>query len=142
MKRQQIIDKLKEILSQILIVNGYQTNIGQNVFDWRLEPLRREETPCIVIRDIESYVEEDYTDNANDIRLELQFDIIMTTTIEDLRKALADLKKCLGQNETLDGLVFYMQWKNDSFDADLEEDRILVASCRVSTLYRVNRWGI
>jgi len=140
MKRQQIIDKLKEVLNQITTVNGYQTDIGQNVFDWRLEPLRREETPCIVIRDIESYVD-DYN-NANDIRLELQFDIIMTTTIEDLRKALADLKKCLGQNETLDGLVFYMQWKNDSFDADLEEDRILVASCRVSTLYRVNRWEI
>jgi len=50
-KRQQIVDYLSTELKKILKTNGYNTDAGKNVFEWRDTPLQKTELPGIVFRD-------------------------------------------------------------------------------------------
>jgi hypothetical protein len=51
MKRQAIIDFLDANLKQISVSNGFNTDAGKNVFDWRSYPITSAEIPAIVYND-------------------------------------------------------------------------------------------
>lgn len=54
-KRQRIIDAVKARMQTVLIANGYATDIGQKVFDWRVDFQGEEadaDLPCISVCDM------------------------------------------------------------------------------------------
>ncbi|MDM7922112.1 MAG: hypothetical protein QUS14_07405 [Pyrinomonadaceae bacterium] len=50
-KRQRLVDAIKARMQTILTANGYATNIGQNVHDWRVH-FQEDELPAVTICDL------------------------------------------------------------------------------------------
>lgn len=97
-KRQTIINDLDAKLKAIQIVNGYQTNAGNNVFAWREDEIQPAEMPGIIYVDrlagkIEGAI--------GTFRWALAIDIYCYTaqgknTPESMRILIADVIKAIG----------------------------------------------
>lgn len=57
-KRQKIVDAVVARMRTILIANSYSTNIGQNVFDWRVN-FQDDELPAVSVCDLPAQVADD-----------------------------------------------------------------------------------
>lgn len=132
MKRQQIIDAITELCAGITIENGYETDAGAKVFEWRTAALESEELDSIIIEDPECTVvgkeENDNCDGENHIknlRVELYSVTNATPGIgqtlgsaaaERLRAVRRDILKALKSETNLSDLVAKVELTGDSMD--------------------------
>ena len=92
--RQTLIDNIKTQLQTITTGNGYETNLGSNVFEWRETPLQQSELPGIVIRDPSNQQTKTFGKHESVLKLEIE---IYTQGLPVVtRKAIADVIKCIG----------------------------------------------
>ena len=102
---QQVLDSMATVLRGILIANGYQTDIGNNVFQDRSdnEALDFEsEMPGIILRDPE---EKEEGDAIGSTILTMTVHILAFSTgamaVKDIRnKILPDIRKCIKANRS------------------------------------------
>lgn len=104
--RQQIIDAVDTRFKTILTANGYETDLGQNVFHWKENAFEQDHLPCLEYRDV--------SDPPEDIAFQLR---LHTITLEvrayakgsdvdkTARKLIADIVKCIGTDLTWGGLA-------------------------------------
>lgn len=105
-KWQLIIDAILTKLRTITTTNGYETNVGNNIFEWRANPLEESEMPGIVLRD--TFPEEIMTVGAHEHTLLIELFIFTAgaDAVAQARKIIADLNKAMGSiDRTWGGLA-------------------------------------
>lgn len=105
-KWQLIITAILAKLRTISIANGYETEAGSNIFEWRANPLEETEMPGIVLRD--TFPEEVITVGAHEHTLLIELFIFTTgaDAVAQARKVIADINKAMGSvDRTWGGLA-------------------------------------
>ena len=141
--REQVVNVMADRFRQILITNGYNTDVGNSVFVWKDTPFSVEELPALNIRDESSDIE-DLTNVTERIRLNIRTDIVVSNNdpIPTIRAILEDIRKAISVDETFGGLVLYTRMMGDEIDSVSKEDLIASAFVRLYTVYEVPRWGM
>lgn len=104
--RQKLVDAIKARLQTIKTVNGYETNLGNHVFEWRNAPLEEHEMPGLVFRDLDEAIP--LTGLVENHELEIEIELYTAdgvATPATTRKAIADVSKCIGADATFGGLA-------------------------------------
>lgn len=98
-KRQKLITLVIERMQEILVANGYETDLGERVEDWRVN-WDDSELPALSVCD--TVTEEEWFNNQptatkqfNQLPVLLRIFTKSDTRAEDLRKMEADIKKAI-----------------------------------------------
>jgi len=105
-KWQKIITAILSKLRTISVANGYETNVGSNVFEWRDNPLEESEMPGIILRD--TFPEEIITVGAHEHTLLIELFIFTkgADAVAQARTIIADINKVMGSvDRTWGGLA-------------------------------------
>lgn len=108
--RQSIVTALDTRLKTILIANGYQTNLGNQVEAWRSRDLEKGEAYFLTYRDTTNpKTQEEVAIGTHEhaLTLELEALVVGGTSAATGRKMISDLLKALGVDKTLGGVVPY-----------------------------------
>ena len=137
-KRQQIVDAIDARLKTITTANGYNTDAGNNVFEWRSYPLdENSELPALVYRDteeIESLAVGGY--QLHTLTIEIEGYVVGANAARDLRALIADVIKAIGTDLTWGGLAEDTRPVEESIEIDQEERKIAGAVIRIEIDYR------
>ena len=113
--RQQIINAVDARLKTITTVNGYNHNLGFNVFEWRDTSLSDPELPALIYRDISCetvYLE------AHRHRLHIEVELVIKDiSASAVRKMIADVLKAVGTD---------VQWSLLAINTHPEGDEMMV----------------
>lgn len=121
--RQQIIENVKTQLKTILVGNGFNSNLGQNVFDWKTSAWGQNEMPGLSVED-GSHNTQSWTlgkPGTGKVQQTINLEIFIkvesgTTPAETLRGMIADVIQAIGNNFTF-GLTNV--WTEQDQDAAL-----------------------
>ena len=95
--RTDIIQALITRLELILVAGGYETNMGQNIKEWREPNLEESDLPGMVVKDVLDEVEEGITEVGSflhTLTFECEIVAIESSVIPDIaRKCLADFRQ-------------------------------------------------
>ncbi len=140
-KRQQIIDAIKTRLQTIKIANGYSTNIGNNVFEWKHSPVSAEKASGLVFRDVSNTIEIGVLGRFR-WKLGIEIEIITAggTASADIRKMIADVYKAINADIFWNGLALNTEQPEDEMQIIQEEKTIAGVLIRFSILYDVPAW--
>jgi hypothetical protein len=143
-KRQDIITALKSQLGNIKITNGYNTDLGLSVHEWRLSPFDESELPAVEIRDEVSNVSQDnnnvYVDNALDITITAYGSETSAAGTRG-RLYLEDIFAAIGTDEQLGGGAYDINIDSGSLDAEQESTLNVAAIVKITAYYRVKKWS-
>jgi len=100
-KRQSICTAVGTAFKAILISNGYQTDLGKHIFEWRTTPLEPNEMPGIMWRDATNNYEGPVIGRtSNELFFECEICFSGSTAPAKMRDYIADFRKCLMDNNT------------------------------------------
>ena len=138
-KRQQIMTAIDTRLKLITVTNGYETNAGNNVYEFWDVALEDDELPAIIWRD--GAEDSDLLVNTTQDRtltVELILQTLGATAPAILRKLIADVEKAILVDNTWGGLVIFTSVMNviDTFDVEHKDRRIGACRTRFTVLYR------
>ncbi|HUX58125.1 MAG TPA: hypothetical protein VMV77_14200 [Bacteroidales bacterium] len=141
--RQQIIDEVIDQLETITIENGYKTDAGKSIYEWRKFPVNKNETPCLIVADPECEITEE-EGSIHDHRLTIEIGIIESgaDTSGSLRELIADVCKAIGigARENWNDLAYDTEPGGDSTDIE-HRDRIYGdTSFKIIICYRTPAW--
>ncbi len=103
--RQQIMSALKTRMQTITTGNGYVTNIGSNVFEWRTTDFQVSELPAMDIRDTGEEVEVRGGNHIYTLTVEIESKVSGATSGADMRDIMADIIKAIGTDTGFSNLV-------------------------------------
>ena len=136
--RQQIIDKLDSNFKLISIANDYSFDIKGHVYEWRDIPLKDEELPAIIYRDVfDSISDEDEAEH------ELTVEVVLfaegTASPAAVRAMIGDILK----NFSLIMKDFMQGAKHINNEMDVEhiKKRYAAVVLTFTINYRTERWG-
>ena len=138
-KRQQIMTAIDTRLKAIKIVNNYETNAGNNVYEFWDIALEDDELPAIIWRDgaedSELLVS---TTQDRTLTIELVLQALGVTAPAILRKLIADVEKAIAVDYTWGGLAIFTSVMNivDTFDVEYKDRRVGACRTRFTVLYR------
>lgn len=137
--RQQIINKVKERLQTILVANGYNSNLGQNVYEWRVETYAKDSPASIEIRDISC---ETVLLEAHRHRLLIEAEIvnILDTTPQKAREMIADVIKVIGVDPQWSSLAINTYPMGDTIE--MQQGEKIIGGAKVSFVieFRTKEW--
>lgn len=145
-KRQQIVDAVKSRFAAISVANGYLTEIGAQQTEWHTTPKEPDQLPGHDIRDETEKAETPETGrNAAILTRYLEFTVIAeivetTDTAVNARKALADMIKAIGVDQTWNGLARRTLPIEESVLVDGEGQRIGAARLKMQIEYGRRAW--
>jgi len=138
-KRQQIVTAIDTRLKTIKTVNGYETNAGDNVYEFWDIALEGDELPAIIWRDgaEDSELLVNTTQNRT-LTVELTLQALGVTAPAILRKLIADVEKAILVDNTWGGLAIFTSVMNvvDTFDVEHKDRRMGVCRTTFTVLYR------
>lgn len=134
-KRQQVVEALDTLLKTILTTNGYETDLGNNVFEWRATPLAEDETPGIIWRDTADTIDLTIGENQHNLNFEILLFAQGTTAPSTIRKMIADVVKAIGSDLTLGGLVEDIKQNSENIGTDQAERFNAVAMLTFTVIY-------
>ena len=141
--RQGIITALKNQLGNISIANGYESDIGANVDEWRTTPYSTSECPVIDIRDEESNVDEDMnntlTNKALDITITV-YDDPASTAATAARKYIRDVLKAISTDLLFNNNAYQVDEGASTIEISQQNDILLSAVVNITAYYQVNKW--
>lgn len=108
-RRQQIIDKIKALLATITVANGFNTDVGSNVFEWKSISFQDTEIPGINIRDPNEEVETRGGNHFYTLTIEIEAKVSASATTNEAREVLADIQTLMGRNQNLDNLAHHVK---------------------------------
>lgn len=140
--RQQIVDAIKTRLQQILLGNGYQTDVGKHVF--RHEPMMidDDDLPALIYRATtgDSRAVTGYHMHT----LELEIVAVMDGRASDdtVREIMADVLKAIGTDPTWGGLAINTTPRGNDIQTDPANGKITASVQRFAIAYRTAEWAI
>ncbi len=103
--RQSIIDSIITRLQTITIANQYETDLGNNVFEWRETDIELLDLPCVVLRDPSESVVARGGNHHYSLEIELEAKSLASDTAL-VRNIIADITKAIGVDPNFDSLVY------------------------------------
>ena len=143
--RQQIMGLIGTRLEGILIADGYETDIGSRVYEWRQESIPEALIPCLVYRDDpeESFADETVPRGRHRHRLMVSVDVVAlgSLVISTVRKMIADVIKAVGADTTWGGVALNTEPPMDEIYIEQKERKIGGATVKFVILYETGRWN-
>lgn len=107
-KRDGIITAIDTRLKTIFVAGGYELNLGSNIYWWIMRPLDPDsDLPAICLKDRDAITWSGIGEHLHE--LEISVEIYMkpayTAAAATMRKAIADMIKCIGVDVTWGGLA-------------------------------------
>jgi hypothetical protein len=138
--RHRILKAIDTRLKAVLKAGEYNTNLGQNVFEWRETDLQEAELPGVKYRDKNN--ETVITVGKHLQVMPVTFDLYWTGTAEDIRKLIADLIKAIGTDITWGGLAEDTTPPGDSEEirAEQNDKKIWHAQLKFTVEYLTDPW--
>ncbi len=132
-KRQVIVDAIRTRLATILSSNGYNTDIGRHVFEWKVTAFADSDLPAVTFRDTDPTFRE-LTGGMQEVSLPVAFIIgaaLGASTMQVLRAAIEDVLSAINSDFTWGG----MAWDTavDTIEAFAEHEGKLTGLARIST---------
>ncbi len=140
--RQKIISAIDTRLKSILIAGGYETDIGQNVWDWRAESLEEDNLPALIYRDTGTETEfGTFTTFTHKMTVNIMVAVSSTTPMTTIRKIIADIDRAIGMDDTWGGLALMTIKISD--ESQVEIDEVKFAGCQVviEITFRTTAWN-
>lgn len=106
--RQQIMDALVVRLRTILTADGYETNLGLNITEWRTTDVQVSEltsNPVADVRDVSESVVISGGNEIHSLEVEITAYVLGSTMQTGTRDVIADIDAAIGTDPTFDGLV-------------------------------------
>lgn len=106
--RQDILDAVKARLQEILVANGYRTDLGLHVFEWKTTAFAQNEMPGITYRDTEENIRP-LTGGMEDVSLTVELILCVSSgsvTMANLREAIDDVVKAIHSDWSWGGLAW------------------------------------
>ncbi len=135
-RRQQIIDQIKTLLATITVANGFKTNTGSNVFEWKSIDFQDTEIPGIDVRDPSEDVETRGGRHFYTLAIEIEAKVSASSTTNQAREVLADIETLLGSNQNLGGLVHLVRpVQNELLDFEKVNNKFGSVTMRLEVQY-------
>jgi len=103
--RQTIITAFDTRMKTIKVAAGYVTDLGNKVYEWLQAPFQDDEAISLIYRDRNTPIERTVGCDINTLAMEVVVVIPSAATMEEVRKAVADVIKCVGVDVTWSGLA-------------------------------------
>ena len=119
-RRQEIVDAIKARLATIRTVNGYDTDLGLHVFEWKVTAFADVELPGVCFRDTEQTVVE-LTGGFRNTSLTVEFILGAASgsaTASIVRQGIGDMVRCLDSDPTWSGLAWDTAIQSDEMFMD------------------------
>jgi hypothetical protein len=121
-------------LKTITTANGYTTNLGANVAEWRGYPAETSEMPIAIVRDGEDKLESEHAVHQHELEVAIEIITSGANAVSDVRKMLADVYRAIGVDTSVGGYVNEIEYTGDTLSLVHEEQKII--SGLVSLLLR------
>jgi hypothetical protein len=142
--RQQIIDAVVARMKTILTTNGYITNVGEHVWEWKTTPYGPKDRPGLSVREPVTNVTaqcDAYVDWAMELEIEIVAEDAALTAAQ-LRSMKEDIYKAIGTDEYWGNLAARTHPVSDEAEL-VQEDTVLGAGLvKIKILYKTPRWGM
>lgn len=145
--RQQIMTAVAARLAGILVASGYETNLGENVFEWRDPSLQASELPALVYRDISDDRIEilDLMGADSHTQMGLTCEIELhgsegSTTPATLRSMIADVISAIGTDMTWGGLALFTEYLSDETSVGQADKIMGMTTVRIRINYIMKVW--
>lgn len=141
MARQEIVDAIRARLASIRTANGYNTDLGVNVFEWKVSAFGAGEMPGVAFRDTERSVTE-LTGGTRENRLTVEFILGAASgvaTAPTVRQAIADVVRCIDTDPTWGGLAWDTAIESDEMFMDHEGKLTGLAKVTATVKYQTFR---
>ena len=128
--RQQIMDAVATRLATITTANGYETDAGDNVYEWAVVPLDQGDLPALAYKDSgEDIVDETVGEQIRTLRIDIVAIEKGTAVTAFARQVSADVIKAVGTDLTWGGLAEDTALRIAGEDISIEhKDRKFVGS--------------
>lgn len=103
--RESIVASIITRLETILTANGYQTNLGNNIFDWKVIDVQEADLPCAIVKDTSEDVETKGGNHLHSLQIEVE---AKSPGVDRAipRKIIADVQKAIGVDPNFDSQVY------------------------------------
>lgn len=132
-KRQQIVDAIRTRLAGILVANGYNTDIGLHVFEWKVTAFADSDLPAVTFRDTDPKIRE-LTGGMQEVSLPIEFIVGAAsgaTTMQVIRAAIKDVLSAINSDFTWGGLAW--DTSIDTIEAFAEHEGKLTGLAKIGT---------
>lgn len=140
-KRQEIVDAIKARLQTIQVANGYDTDLGRHVFEWKVTAFADTELPGVAFRDTEQTVAE-LTGGFRNVSLTVEFILGAASgagTSSIVRQAIADVVRCIDSDPTWGGLAWDTAIQSDEMFMDHDGKLTGLAKVTAVVKYQIQR---
>jgi hypothetical protein len=140
--RQRIITSLDARLKTILVANGYQTDVGANIFDWRAEALEESDLPALIYRDTLCNTEiSNISSYTHRMTVEIIAVVANDTPMAIIRNIIADIDKAIGVDDRWGNLVVLTERTGDESGVEIDDRKY--AGCRLTVVitFRTLGWN-
>jgi hypothetical protein len=141
-RRQEIIDRVDTAFKGILIEEGFNTNLGQNIFPWKLDPFQESKLPGGTWNDAECAAAKP-AKNAHEHTINIQVTVYCSsgrTTPEEARKIIEDLYKAIGQDPYWAGKALRSIPGGNVIEADEGNKMISSVTVNFQIVYATKEW--
>jgi hypothetical protein len=147
--RQQIVDAVIDRMSSIQTVNGYLTDIGANVYDWRTQ-FHEEELPAVSVCDLTAdTITPDGASNpqrvAHSLPLQIRIYAVRDESPSNIRAMIADVITAIGRDDRWHvggiGLAMTTRRVRDGFLIPQDSFEVIGGVVEVEVIYLTAKWN-
>jgi len=142
MRRQEIIDNLKNGLKTLDVANG---GFVKNFYEWVINPHEIESYPLIVIRDTEDNVESEEVSESSKHSLKVEIDLLVSdanTTPAYLREKSQEILNVIKGLEEQTLLGDYVSFKSNEIEFSYDKHLVGLGKIEIEIQYYTEKWGI
>ncbi len=136
--RQQIVDAFITRMRTIKTINGYETELGSNVTEWRATEWQESELPGCDVRDTGESTEVKGQYHYNTVSIELEAKVQSATAPDVVRDVIADINKAIGTDPSFGGLAYNVTpVENESIDFEKKDKSFGGVLMKLDISYRI-----
>lgn len=139
--RQEIVDAIKARLQTIQAANGYDTDLGLHVFEWKVTAFSDSELPGVCFRDTEQTVAE-LTGGFRNVSLTVELILGAASgaaTPSIVRQGIGDVVRAIDSDPTWGGLAWDTAIQSDEMFMDHDGKLTGLAKVTAVVKYQTHR---
>jgi len=142
-KHQSVIDAFITRLQTITVVNGYSSDIGNNVSDWNLSKSIIDELPRVTVRDNDeiTVTREIVGQFLWEMPIEIHIELKGETALADSRKIIDDVFQAIGTDITFGGLVDILEPGSFYMVGAQDEKKVFEIFFRFTATFQTTEWS-
>lgn len=147
--RQKIVAAIVTRMRTILTANGYATNIGSNVYDWRTQ-FHEDELPAVSVCDLTAEtVTPDGVSNprrvAHLLGVQIRIHAVRDETPDNIRRMIADVTRAIGTDDRWHsggvGLAMTTRPVRDGFLIPQDSFEVIGGFVEIEVSYLTEKWN-